>query len=207
MTSRVLALKITPLSKSCRGTAEFLAWMVEEAGIEPHVPVRDMGDNKPDRFGRFDFHYDSETDSYICPGGKQLLRSRRNYSQPRSGVPKDGFIRYRASQLDCAACSLKAQCWPNSKAGKILRSKHETMRDVARAVNRTTDYQQARTVRKKVEMLFAHMKRILRMDRFRLRGLRGARDEFLLTATAQNLRRMAQYLGTGPPEILETVPI
>jgi hypothetical protein len=41
------------------------------------------------------------------------------------------------------------------------------------------------------------------MDRLRLRGLKGAQDEFLLTATAQTLRRMAKYLGTGPPEILE----
>jgi len=45
------------------------------------------------------------------------------------------------------------------------------------------------------------MKRVLKMDRLRLRGLKGARDEFLLTATAQNLRRMAKYLGTGPSEI------
>ena len=48
-------------------------------------------------------------------------------------------------------------------------------------------------------MLFAHMKRILKVDRLRLRGLSGARDEFPLTATAQILRRMAKYLGTGPP--------
>ena len=48
-------------------------------------------------------------------------------------------------------------------------------------------------------MLFAHMKRVLKMDRLRLRGIKGAQDEFLLTATAQNLRRMAKYLGTGPP--------
>ena len=43
------------------------------------------------------------------------------------------------------------------------------------------------------------MKRILKMNRLRLRGIMGAKDEFLLTATAQNLRRMAKYLGTGPP--------
>jgi hypothetical protein len=47
-------------------------------------------------------------------------------------------------------------------------------------------------------MLFAHMKRILKMDRLRLRGMNGARDEFLLTATAQNLRRMAKCPATGP---------
>ena len=55
-------------------------------------------------------------------------------------------------------------------------------------------------------MLFAHMKRILEMDRLRLRGLSGAREEFLLTATVQNLRRMAKYLGTDPPGIYATVP-
>jgi len=48
--------------------------------------------------------------------------------------------------------------------------------------------------RKKVEMLFAHLKRILKLDRLRLRGLCGAQDEFLLAATAQNLRRMAKWL-------------
>lgn len=43
-------------------------------------------------------------------------------------------------------------------------------------------------------MLFAHLKRILKLDRLRLRGLSGAQDEFLLAATAQNLRRMAKWL-------------
>lgn len=45
-----------------------------------------------------------------------------------------------------------------------------------------------------------HMKRILKVDRIRLRGLSGAVDECLLTARAQNLRRMARMLGTGSPE-------
>ena len=57
---------------------------------------------------------------------------------------------------------------------------------------------------KKVEILFANMKRVLKMDRPRLRGFTGANDEFLLTAAAQNLRRMAQWLGTGPPELRAT---
>ena len=50
--------------------------------------------------------------------------------------------------------------------------------------------------RKKIEMLFAHLKRILKLDRLRLRGPSGARDEFLLAATAQNLRRMAKWLSS-----------
>ena len=52
--------------------------------------------------------------------------------------------------------------------------------------------------RKKVEVRFAHMKRILKLDRLRLRGLSGARDEVLLTATAQNLRRLAKLMCRSP---------
>ena len=63
----------------------------------------------------------------------------------------------------------------------------------------TEGFEQSRRERKKVEMRFAHMKRILGLDRLRLRGLNGARDEVLLTATAQNLRRLVKLLGRGPP--------
>ena len=57
--------------------------------------------------------------------------------------------------------------------------------------------------RKKVEMLFAHLKRILRLTRLRLRGPNGAKDEFLLAATAQNLRRLAHLRPINMlPEIL-----
>jgi len=77
---------------------------------------------------------------------------------------------------------------------KIARSVYERARDVARALSTTPEYQQSRRDRKKVEMLFAHLKRILKLDRLRLRGINGARDEFLLAATAQNLRRMARRL-------------
>ena len=70
----------------------------------------------------------------------------------------------------------------------------------ARALANTDAYRQSRKDRKKVEMLFAHLKRILRLDRLRLRGPSGARDEFLLAATAQNLRRMAKWLIPKMPQ-------
>ena len=180
------------------GTAEFLAWLVQEANIEPHVPVLDKGEGKDGMFGRSDFVYDDQADSYTCPYGRQLLRTRRNYKVPRP-IPKDGFLRYRAGKEDCSACPMKHLCCPNTETRKILRSVHESARNVAREVSKTPAYRKTRRQRKQVEMLFAHMKRILKVDRLRLRGLSGARDEFLLTATAQNLRRMAKVLGTGPP--------
>jgi hypothetical protein len=46
-------------------------------------------------------------------------------------------------------------------------------------------------------MLFAHLKRILRLGRLRLRGPRGAQFEF--TLVAQNLRRLAKLVARPPP--------
>jgi hypothetical protein len=87
---------------------------------------------------------------------------------------------------------------PKEPARKIPRSIHEDARDVARDITKTEDYRTSCKQRKKVEMLFAHLKRILRLGRLRLRGPLGAKDEFLLAATAQNLRKIAK-LRTAMP--------
>jgi hypothetical protein len=67
-------------------------------------------------------------------------------------------------------------------------------RALARDIATTGAYLMSRHQRKKVEMLFAHLKRILKLDRLRLRGPNGARDEFHLAAAAQNLRKMAKMM-------------
>jgi hypothetical protein len=76
----------------------------------------------------------------------------------------------------------------------VPRSIYEGARDLAHDIATTEAYAVSRRQRKKVEMLFAHLKRILRLDRLRLRGPTGARDEFLLAATAQNLRKLAKLI-------------
>jgi len=86
---------------------------------------------------------------------------------------------------------------PQHPHRKITRSIHEGARDVARKIAETDAFKHSGRQRKKVEVLFAHLKRILKLDRLRLRGLTGARDEFILAATAQNLRRMAKWLTPG----------
>ena len=108
-------------------------------------------------------------------------------------------MRYRASKLDCQDCSLKPQCCPNSPARKIPRSIYEGARDMAREIANTEADRSSRCQRKKVEMLFAHLKRILKLDRLRLRGPSGARDEFHLAATAQNLRKLAKLIQVPTP--------
>ena len=121
-----------------------------------------------------------------------MLQFHRSYATPRSGITSEGTRLYRARKQDCDACELKPRCCPNAPTRKVPRDLHEDARDVARAIAGTPAYERSRHRRKKVEMLFAHLKRILRMARLRLRGPCGARDEFLLAATAQNLRRLAK---------------
>jgi hypothetical protein len=175
------------------GSAENLAWLVHERGIEPHIPVFDKSQRTDGTFSRDEFTYDYSSDTYRCPGGKTLQRYRRQFTTPRTGIMKDNSLRYRASKLDCQGCSLKPQCCPNALARKIPRSVHEGARDMARDIATTDAYVTSRRERKKVEMLFAHLKRILKLDRLRLRGPSGARDEFHLAA-AQNLRKLAKLI-------------
>jgi len=181
------------------GSAEMLNWLVNEHGIEPHIPVFDKSHRSDGTFSRDDFAYDHKRDCYICPAGKQLRQRQKVYRVPRSFVDEDGMMRYHASKLDCAVCSLKPRCCPNVPARKIPRSIHEGARDVAREIAKTEAYKTSRCQRKKVEMLFAHLKRILKLDRLRLRGPNGARDEFHLAATAQNLRKLAKLIPVPAP--------
>lgn len=181
------------------GSAEMLGWMVDEKQIEPHVPVWDKTQRTDDTLSSGDFQWNEAADEYRCPQGYALRRNWRPFKVERDHITKADTIVYRASQLDCAGCPMKPRCCPNTPFRKITRSIHERARDVVRALAKTDAYQQSRRDRKKVEMLFAHLKRIMKLDRLRLRGINGARDEFLLAATAQNLRRMAKYLLWPPP--------
>ena len=166
---------------SAYGSADMLAWLVDQRKIEPHIPVFDKSAREDGTFARDEFTYDREADIYRCPAGKLLTST--------GTLVNDGAtLHYRASKRDCDICELKPRCCPKMPARKVPRSIYESARDVARGIARTEAYVTSRRERKKIEMLFAHLKRILRLDRLRLRGPCGARDEFLLAATAKNLR-------------------
>jgi hypothetical protein len=173
------------------GVGRLLKWLMDRA-ITPHVPVWDKSTRPDGKFSRADFVFDRERNVYICPAGKLLTHT---------GLIDQGrILPYRASAYDCARCALKPRC-TTANARKVSRDIDEDVRDHVRALANTEAFQRSRRERKKVEMRFAHMKRILKLDRLRLRGLSGVRDEVLLTATAQNLRRLAKLLGRAPPPL------
>jgi transposase len=174
------------------GSAANLDWLVNEKEIAPHIPVIDKSKREDGTFSREDFTFDKERNVYTCPAGKILTTTGK--------IMNDDLLAYRASKLDCDVCPFKMRCCPREPARKIPRSIYEDARDVARALAGTDAFEQSRRERKRAEMLFAHLKRILKLGRLRLRGPRGAQDEFTLAAIAQNLRRLAKLVARPPPK-------
>jgi hypothetical protein len=169
--------------------------MVNDKAIEPHVPVWDKTQRTDGTLSSSDFRWDEQANEYRCPLGKALRSEWRPFKRPRTHITKVDTIIYASSQSDCVRCPFKARCCPHTPTRKIRRSIHEPARDVARAIAKSRLYKQSRKDRKKVEMLFAHLKRILKLDRLRLRGPSGAHDEFLLAAIATN-GQAAMSIGT-----------
>ncbi len=172
------------------GTAEMLGKLVDRE-IEPHIPVWDRSSRDDGTFSRADFSYDEAGDLYLCPAGKFLKTTGRLHA--------DNTYRYIASKGDCDICPLKPRCCPKGPFRRIPRDPNEKARDHARALMETEAYARSRSRRKKIETLFGDVKRNLGLTRLRLRGLSGARDEFLLTATVQNLKRLARHATIPPP--------
>ncbi len=143
------------------------------------------------KFIRADFVYDRGSDLYICPGGKELRTS---------GTVHDGTtLKYIAKRSDCASCPLKPQC-TSGRERRVQRDVNQEARDYTQSLMETEAYAASSGERKKIERLFGEAKSILSMVRLRLRGLTGARDEFLLTATVQNLKRLANHTARPPPQ-------
>jgi transposase len=179
---------------SAYGSAPSLDWLVETKGIAPHIPVFDKSNRDDGTFSRSDFQFDDVNNVYTCPAGKRLTT--------RGTVVSNDHVLYRPSKFDCTPCPLKARCCPKEPVRKIPRSIFERSRDVARSLVGTELYERSRRERKKIEMLFAHLKRIIGLRRLRLRGPTGAKDEFLLAATAQNLRKLAKLIVATTPQHL-----
>ena len=128
------------------------------------VSVWDKTQRNDETLSSRDFEWDEKADQYRCPQGHVLRSQWRSFKNPRTHITKADTVIYRSSQSDCVTCPMKARCCPNTPMRKIARSVHESAREVARDMAKTDGYKQSRRDRKKVEMLFAHLKRILRLD-------------------------------------------
>ena len=131
-------------------------------------------------------------DAYTCPAGKTLTTTGH--------VSPDHSLQYLGSVPQCRACTSKRSVAQKSQRdgwNSIMPMRPHAMS--LESLAKTPAFAQSRRDRKKVEMLFAHLKRILRLDRLHLRGPSGAQFEFTLAAIAQNLRRLAKLVARPPP--------
>jgi len=155
----------------------------EAAGMVPYVPVMRTVNNQGDGtlFGRADFRYERESDTYICPGEKRLLR-------------KDRYTMYKASSADCGGCSLKTSCTQALRRG-LARHLYE---DALNRMQERVTPEAMRLRRSTVEHPFATIKyRIFGHPRLLMRGLSGARTEIGIATMAYNLKRISNVLGTA----------
>ena len=155
--------------------------------IAPHVPVIDKSQREDGTFSRDDFIYDEVQDIYAtCPAGKTLTTTGH--------VSPDHSLQYLGSVPQWSCLPAQGEVLPkNASARRVKRDVHEAARDVARTLAKTLAFAQSRRDRKKVEMLFAHLKRILRLDRLRLRGPEWSTVRVHAGGNRkQNLRRLAK---------------
>jgi transposase len=158
----------------------------EAEGMMPHVPVMRTSNNQGDGslFGRKDFRYDPDTNTYSCPGDKLLKRKKLHR--------KDKYTVYEAAATDCGACLLKSRC---TLAPRRTLARHFYEDALNRMEQRVTPAVMALR-RCTVEHPFATIKyRIFGHPRLLMRGLSGARVEIGLATMAYNLKRMTKVLG------------
>jgi len=194
MLERVEKIGIQPESlgaDKAYGSGEFLAWLLARQ-VQPYVPVIDRRHQTGGHFTRDQFRYDPVENVYYCPEGKALrYRGRQRANRAYA---------YCATKAQCQGCPQKKLCTPGPYR-KISVHWYEPARQAVRALVGTPAYERSRRARYKIEALFAELKQRLRLGRVRLRRLWNVSEQFLLAATAQNLKRLVRFLAQRPPKL------
>ena len=173
------------------GSGEFLAWLLGR-GVQPHIAVIDRRHQTDGHFTRDQFRYEPAENAYYCPEEKVLsFRGRRRESQ--------GYV-YRSNEAQCEGCPQKKRC-TSGPYRRLFVHEQESVRQAVRALAGTPAYERSRRARYKIEALFAELKQRMRLGRVRLRRLWNISEQFLLAATAQNLKRLARFLAQRPPRL------
>ena len=171
------------------GSGEFLAWLLER-GVQPHIPVIDRRHQTDGRFTHDHFRYAPTEDVYYCPQGKALrYRGLQRANQAYS---------YSATEAQCKGCPQKKMCTPGAYR-KLSINWHEPARQAVRNLTGTPAYERSRRARYRIEALFAELKQRMRLSRVRLRRLWNVSEQFLMAATAQNIKRLVRFLAQTPP--------
>ena len=180
-----LGIKPTSLgADKAYGSGEFLDWVLAR-GVEPHIPVIDHRHQTDGHFTRDQFVYDPVKNAYECPEGK-ILAYRGLHRSEQVYV-------YQARKADCRGCPQKEQC-TSAPSRALSVNWYESAREAVRALAGTQAYKHSQRARYKIEALFAELKLRLGVRKVRLRRLWNVSEQFLLAATAQNIKRLVHFL-------------
>ncbi len=130
------------------------------------------------------FAYDADSDSYRCPAGQQLgrLHTTKEYTL-YGGAP-------------CADCPLRAKCTSGQAGRTVKRMPSDADKEAMRAKLASPEHRQRYNKRAgMVEPVFAHLKVVQGLRRFRRRGLAKVQLEFMLHLAAYNLSRAVALAG------------
>lgn len=171
-------------------TGEFIHELIGEK-IYPHIPVRDYRSrNDKGIYPITEFRFDKDRDVFICPERKDL-RYWGIHKRSRQHV-------YRARTKDCKACSKKTEC-TRDRARSLSFHIHEDSIQKARALNKTKEYRISQRVRKRIEELFGEAKEYMGLRRAKFRQLKFVKEQVLITAAAQNIKRLVKHLSKQGP--------
>ncbi len=187
MLERVEELGLRPESlgaDKAYGSGEFLAWLLARS-VQPHIPVIDRRHQTGGHFTRDQFRYEPAENVWYCPEGKPLrYRSQRRDSQ--------GYA-YCSTAAQCQGCPQKQRCTSAPYRWLFVHGQ-ESARQVVRTLAGTPAYERSRRARYKIEALFAELKQRIGLRQVRLRRRWNVAEQFLLAATAQNLKRLVKFL-------------
>ncbi len=160
-----------------------------EAGITAYVPRPQTSNNQAGGlFGKRDFLYVPETDTYRCPAGQSLIW--------RFTTVDKGMTLHCYWSSACKACPLKAQCTPAAQR-RVRRWEHEA---VIEAMQQRLDHDpnKMRIRRQTVEHPFGTLKAWMGSTHFLMRTLKHVSTEMSLHVLAYNLKRVMRILGIAP---------
>lgn len=159
---------------------------IAEQGIQAAMGYR-RGVQPKGKYGKYKFAYLPEWDVYLCP--------QRCYLTYRT-TGRDGYRKYRAAPERCATCPRREECLTaKQKTRELRRHVWEDFKDDAYRFTKTDGGKAIYRRRKEtIERSFADSKELHGLRYCRLRGLDGVREQCLLTAAVQNIKKIANTL-------------
>ncbi len=145
-------------------------------------------------FAKRKFQYAPELDVYICPNGQLLSYRTTN---------REGYRQYHSDAGECGECRLRQQCTRSRNMVKVVtRHVWQAARDRVDGHRLEPRGKKIYTRRKEtVERSFADAKQLHGHRYARMRGLTNVREQCLLAATAQNIKKIALLVSQLGPNL------